>query len=78
MRKASIAMSCVADEKATVTAKTTSHQRSLCGSHSDIASRPSAMPDCASSIQERRRPSHAVSSGKPTRSTIGDQTNLVE
>ena len=71
-------MSCVAEEKATSSANTTIHQRSVRGSQNAMPSRPPAMPACASSIQERRRPSQRVSSGSGTRSTTGDHTNLKE
>jgi len=71
-------MSCVAEEKATTSANTTIHHRSVRGSQNAMASRPPAIPLWASSIHERRRPSQRVSSGSGTRSTTGDQTNLNE
>ena len=42
--KASRAMSCVAEEKATTSANTTIHHRSVRGSQNAMASRPPAMP----------------------------------
>ena len=71
-------MSWVAEEKATTTANAASHHRSVRGSQNAMASRPSPMPICARSIQERRRPSQRVRSGSGTRSTTGAQTNLKE
>ncbi len=78
MRHASIAMSWVAAQKATNSAHSAMRVTLLDGSLSERLSNPKPIPNCASSIQLRRRPSTRVSSGSGTRSTTGAHRNFSE
>ncbi|MCC2636182.1 MAG: hypothetical protein K0S48_4068 [Ramlibacter sp.] len=76
MRKASSAMSWVAEAKATATAHQTIGSSDAFGSTSAMPHRPAMIASCASSSQLRRCPSQRVSSGSRTRSTSGAQIHL--
>ena len=77
MRKASSAMSCVAEPKATASAHhTDGSSASAAGRCSAMPTRPATISACASSSQLRRRPSQRVSSGIGSRSTSGAHTHL--
>ncbi|MDT4852339.1 hypothetical protein FQZ97_865670 [compost metagenome] len=70
-----MAMSWVAEAKATSTAREISQVSLVCGSHSAMPARPMAISTWASTSQERRRPS-LPSSGRRHWSSSGDQTHL--
>ena len=76
IRQASIAMSCVADENPTMKAKSAIRPRLTVGSEPAMSQRPKMMAAWHTSIQERRWPSHPVSSGTCERSMNGAQRNL--
>ena len=76
MRQASMAMSCVADEKPTRTAKTAIVPRLRDGSVPATSQSPSMMRAWHTSIHERRWPSQPVRTGTRARSTNGAQRNL--
>ena len=71
-------MSWVAAQNATNSAQSATRATSVTGSLKAMASRPAAIPDWASSIQLRRRPSRPVSTGRGVRSTTGAQITLME
>jgi hypothetical protein len=76
MRKASSAMSCVAEPKATSSAHQTIGPSVWRGSASAMPTSPAMMAACDSSSQLRRRPSARVRKGIGRRSTSGAQTHL--
>ena len=59
MRQASIAMSCVAEQKARNSAPIATWVMSVAGALPARLSKPKPMPICATSIQLRRLPSQA-------------------
>ena len=78
MRQASMAMSCVADEKPTSTARIAISPSSSAGLRPDTSHSPTMMGIWQASIQERRWPSRRVSHGTRVRSTSGAHRNLKE
>ncbi|MCY1466748.1 hypothetical protein D9M71_851770 [compost metagenome] len=70
-----MAMSWVAEAKATSTATPISQARWVCGSNSAMPARPTATKSCDSASQERRRPS-LPSRGRRHWSSSGDHTHL--
>ena len=78
IRQASITMSWVAEMNPTSTAKSAMRPRLRTGSVPAISQRPSRMSSWQSNIQERRWPSHLVTSGTVARSTSGAQRNFSE
>ena len=74
-------MSCVAEAKPKSTANRAMRVSASGPAEGSVLAMPkiaSTTPSCASSIQARRRPSRADSSGRGSRSTSGAQTNLKE
>ena len=81
IRYASITMSCVAAEKPNNTAANAMRTKLSCpvaGLVSPIKTMPSIILLCATSNHARRRPNHAVNTGKGNLSINGAHTNLNE
>ena len=70
-----MAMSWVADENATTTARAMSIARLCCGLHKAMPIRPRAINACDSTSHERRRPNAPIQ-GSRHWSSIGDHTHL--
>ena len=73
-----MAISWVADEKATTSANSAIWVRFCVGSVADMPRIPRPMPIMAKSIQLRRLPMARVKNGSGRRSTTGAQKNLIE
>ncbi len=78
IRQASTTMSWVAEEKPVNTANRATRPRLALGSEPATSSSPAMIATWATSIHDRRWPSHLVRPGTAVRSTSGAHRNLKE